>query len=78
LCLLNLSGAGSPTMSPTRQGPVCTANRARSIPTPSCCRSPSPSLSDGLLISTLTWWALCSTVIIAISFSPSLIAHPNG
>jgi hypothetical protein len=31
--------------------------------TPACCRSPSPSLKGGLLISTLTWWALYSIVI---------------
>ncbi len=78
LCLLDLFGVGSPTTSPTGRGAVCTANRARSIATLACCRSPSPSLSEGFLISTLTRWALCSMVIIAISFSPSLIAHPNG
>jgi hypothetical protein len=43
-----------------------------------CCRSPSPSLSGVLLISTLTWWALYSTVVVATTFSRSLIAHQSG
>ncbi len=40
-----------------------------------CCRSPSPSISGALLISTLTWWALYSTVVVATTFSQSLITH---
>ncbi len=78
LCLLGLSGAASPTTSPAGQNPVCTASGARSTTTPACCHSPSPSLSGGLLISTLTWWVLYSTAVVATTFSRSLIAHPSG
>jgi hypothetical protein len=78
LCLLGLSSAASPPTSPAGQNPACTASRARSTATPACCRSPSPSLSGSLLISTLTWWALYSTAVVATTFSRSLIAHPSG
>jgi hypothetical protein len=74
LCLLGLSGAASPITSPAGQNPASNASRARSIATPACCHSPYPSLISGLLISTLTWWALYSTVLVATTFSQSLIA----
>ncbi len=54
LCLLDLSGASSPTASPTGRDPACTANRARSTTTPACCRSQSPSLDRSLLTSIST------------------------
>jgi hypothetical protein len=41
-------------------------------------RSPSPFPSGSLLISTLTWWALYNTVLVATTFSRTLIAHPSG
>jgi hypothetical protein len=78
LCLLGLSGTASQTMSPAGQNPACTASRARSTSTATCCRSPSSSLKGSLLISTLTWWSLDSTVVVAKTFSRSLIAHPRG
>jgi hypothetical protein len=78
LFLLGLSGEASPTTSLAGQNHACTASRARSTATPACCRSPSPSISGALLISTLTWWALYSTIVVATTFSRSLIAHPSG
>jgi hypothetical protein len=78
LFLLDSFGVGSPTASPTGRSPACTANRARSTATPACCCSPSPSLNDSLLTFTLTWSALDRIVITVITFSPSLITHPNG
>jgi hypothetical protein len=71
-------GAASPTKSPTRKNPACTASGAGSTTTPACCRSPSPSLNGGLLISTLSWGTLYSSVVVSITFSRSLIAYPSG
>ncbi len=55
-------------------------------PRPSCCTGviwncrchDSGRSSGSLLISTVTWWALYSTVVVATTFSRSLITHPNG
>jgi hypothetical protein len=73
LFLLNLFGTGSPTTSTPGQDPACTANSARSTATPACCRSPSPSLNNGLLTftSTLQYSNNCNYI------SSLLIAHPN-
>jgi hypothetical protein len=78
LSLLDVFGAGSPTTSPPKRDPACTANRARSTATHACCHRTSPSLNEGLLTFTSTWWALYSILIILMTLSPSLIAHPNG
>jgi hypothetical protein len=78
LFLLGLSCAALPTKSLTGQNHACTASGARLTATPACCRSQSPSLSGGLLISTLTRWALYSTVVVATTFSRSFNAHPSG
>jgi hypothetical protein len=87
LCLLGLSGVASPMTSPAGQNSASTASRARSIATPACCRNPSPSLNGSLLISTLTWWVLYSTVqcACALVFSwitrfgvPEMITSDHG
>ncbi len=78
LFLFGLSGEASPTTSLAGKNHACTASGARSTATPACCRSPSPSISGALLISTLTWWALYSTIVVATTFSRSLIVHPSG
>jgi hypothetical protein len=77
-CLLGLSGEGSPPKSPPAREPASTASRPRFIATRACSCSRSPSRSDIFLISTSIWWDPYSTVVVAISFSLSLIAHPNG
>ncbi len=74
-CLLGLSGEGSPPTSPPAHEPASTASRPRFIHRH---RSRSPSRRYIFLISTFIWWDPYSTVAVAISFSLSLIAHPNG
>jgi hypothetical protein len=57
--------------------PASTASRPRFIATPACSRSLSPFCSSIFLIFTLIWWDPYITVVVAISFLLSLIAHPN-
>jgi hypothetical protein len=73
-----LSDAASPTTPPAGQNPACTASKARSNAAPTCYSSLSPFPSSGLVISTLTWWALYNTVVGATILLRSLSAHPNG
>ncbi len=77
-CLLGLSGEGSPPTSSPGCEPASTGSRPRFIATCACSPSQSPSYSDVFLISTLIWWDPYSIVAVAISFSLSFIAHPNG
>jgi hypothetical protein len=76
--LLGLSREGLPPTSPPAREPASTASRPRFIATCACSCSRSPSRSDIFLISKSIWWDPYSTVVVAISFSLSLIAHPNG
>jgi hypothetical protein len=77
-CLLGLSGEGLPPTSPPGREPASTASRPRFIATRACSCSRSPSRSNIFFISTSIWWDPYSTVAVAISFSLSWIAHPNG
>ncbi len=72
---LGLCGAVFPATSPPGPAGVYPASRARSPATHAW--SPSPSRNGVFLIYMLIWWAHCSTVIILIIFSPSLIARPS-
>jgi hypothetical protein len=75
---LGLCGAVFPATSSPGPAGVWPASGARSTATHAWSPSPSPSRNGVFLIYMLISWAHCSTVIILILFSPSLIARPNG
>ncbi len=73
---LGLCGAVFPAMSLPGPASVWPASRARSTATHPWSPNSSPSPNGIFLTSMLIWWALCSTVIILITFLLLLIIRP--